>query len=86
MPHSKFIVRMIPISSGLMKCTCGQMIKYETEREQKMNFECILRFVPILRKVEMILGLLGNAGRWKRVKDIKMTDIESFTVNMYPDG
>ena len=34
----------------------------------------------------MILGFLGNAGRWKRVKDIKMTDIESFTVNMYPDG
>ena len=32
----------------------------------------------------MILGLLGNAGRWKRVKDTKMKDIESFTVNIYP--
>ena len=35
MPHSKFIV----ISSGLMKCTCGQMIKYETEREEKMKLK-----------------------------------------------
>ena len=37
MPYSKIIIRMIPISSGLMKCTCGQMIKYETEREEKMK-------------------------------------------------
>ena len=43
MPDSKFIVRVIPISSGLMKCTCGQMIKYETEREEKMKLRMHLK-------------------------------------------
>ena len=37
MPHSKFRVRPIPLSSGAIKCSCHQTYEYETAKEMKMK-------------------------------------------------
>ena len=46
MPHSKNINVNVPLSSGVMRCSCGQMIEYKTERENKMKLQMHLKKCP----------------------------------------
>ena len=43
MPHSKFIKTMLPVPSGLLKCTCGQTTTYGTERGEAMKLRMHLK-------------------------------------------
>ena len=44
MPHSKSIMRTIPLKSGFIKCPCGYVYEYEMERDMKMKLRMHMKF------------------------------------------
>ena len=52
MPLSKFRERPVfGNNEGSLKCTCSQVLGYKSKREEKLNFNCIIRIAQILLKV-----------------------------------
>ena len=43
MPHSKFRMRTVPLKSGFIKCPCGYVYEYGTERDMKMKLRMHLK-------------------------------------------